>query len=389
MSSLLDQMFSKDRVIIKAQLSLVNGSFLQPTGFPDIGSCIYTDAEGRRQCLVESEQSMANRLEAVCMKSPGYWVEELEHLPLIEVRDGNSQLLATNLTEPHRLASSYVLEAQVDGGDLKTKLAEKLGLGNGGASWPLDKRGALDKLVFALDPAALLHGYQFVQWRFVGLRQTRLLSARLQCVLADEPEVHYGMVKFDLIEPSSQGEGTNKGQSIAAKSRLVPAKDGVKAVFDLDILGLKSLALDDAEKKLLLGLALWKIGAFLSNKPAFDARSRQTGPALRLRADCYLSCGENFDWVAEPTTKAGESSGEPNEKPKVADLLSAMPKMETKFKDLAKDQGFEFTEGESKGDQSKSGMLRLSAVYGGSKNKNETKSGSSTTDPDQPKSAQG
>src|SRR6185437_4228063 len=100
--SLLDQMYAKDRVILTAQLSLSNGAFLQPTGFPDIGSCIYTDAEGKKRCLIESEQSMANRLEAVCMKPPGYWVDELNHLPVIEVRRDGA-LLATNLTESHRI----------------------------------------------------------------------------------------------------------------------------------------------------------------------------------------------------------------------------------------------------------------------------------------------
>jgi CRISPR-associated protein Csb1 len=325
-------MYSKDRVIITAKLTLANGAFLQPTGFPDIGSCIYTDADGNRRCLVESEQSMANRLEAVCMKSPGHWVDKLKNLPVIEVRDANNCLLATNLTEPHRIASSYVLEGKLNGSDVKTMLTDKLGLyGDKGGSWPLDKRDSLEKLVFALDPAALLHGFQFVQWKFVGLRQTRLLSARLECLLAEEPEVHYGMVKFDLIEPSSQGEGTNKGQSIAAKSRVVAAKDGIKATFDIDLLGLKNLAVDESQKKFLLALALWKIGALLSNKASFDARSRQTGPSLRLRADCYLSCGETVQWSGRDTPV------------KVSDLLEAFSGHTIKFEDLAKEQGFPLT----------------------------------------------
>jgi CRISPR-associated protein Csb1 len=327
--TILEQMFSKDRVIITAKLTLANGAFLQPTGFPDIGSCIYTDGDGKRRCLVESEQSMANRLESVSMKSPGHWVDELKHVPVIEVHDANNVLLATNLTEPHRIASSYVMEGKLNGSDVKTMLADKIGLsGDNGASWPLDKRHCLEKLVFALDPAALLHGFQFVQWKFVGLRQTRLLSARLECVLADEPEVHYGMVKFDLIEPSSQGEGTNKGQSIAAKSRVVAAKDGITATFDIDLLGLKSLALDEPQKKFLLALALWKIGALLSNKASFDARSRQTSPALRLRADCYLSCAETVEWSGDTTTV------------KVSDLMASLPEQTVKFEELAKEQGF-------------------------------------------------
>jgi CRISPR-associated protein Csb1 len=286
--SLLETLYEQDWVLIIASLEIANGRFLQPTGFPDIGPCIYRDKEGKRWCLVESEQSMANRLEAVCMKDPGVWVEELKGLPVIAVRDSKRNLLTTNLCEPHRIASSYVLEGKI-GADktIKVLFENKLGLEQGGDSWPLNKRAELDNLVFALDPGALLHGFQFVQWKFVGLRQTRLLHGRLEAELAVEPEVHYGMVKWDAIEPeSARQERANKGQSIAAKSRIVPKE--ILASFEIDVLGLKSLALDESQKKFLLGLALWKIGAFLDNRPSFDARSRQTLPSLRLRADCYL-----------------------------------------------------------------------------------------------------
>jgi CRISPR-associated protein Csb1 len=287
--------------VIRASLKLRNGNFLQPTGFPDIGACIYRDKDGHRWCLVESEQSMSNRLEAVCMKENGVWVDELKGLPLIVVKDKGGNLLATNLTEPHRIASSYILEGKLAGGteNLRKLFEEKIGLENIGLEndgdiWPLDKRANLEKLVFALDPAALLHGFQFVQWKFVGLRQTRLIHARLEAKLADDPEVHCGMVKWDAIEPeSTREERANKGQSIAAKSRIVPKN--ITATFEIDLLALKSLSLADNRKKFLLGLALWKIGAFLNNNQSFDPRSRLTGPSLRLRADCYLTC-ESISW---------------------------------------------------------------------------------------------
>ncbi len=311
-TSLVDTLFPQDRVVITASLELANGRFLQPTGFPDIGACIYRDKEGRRWCLVESEQSMANRLEAVCMKPPGVWVDELRGLPVIAVYDQGGDLLATNLTEPHRIASSYVLEGRMNGNKcLRTILEQRLGLRNGGASWALDRRPELERLIFGLDPAALLHGFQFVQWEFVGLRQTRLLHGRLEAELADEPEVHYGMVKWDAIEPESTREKrANKGQSIAAKSRIVPKE--IVATFEIDMLGLKNLALDhdkgtnETKQRFLLALALWKIGAFLANRPSFDPRSRQTSPSLRLRADCYLRCkavkwaGDSADGGAMP-----------------------------------------------------------------------------------------
>jgi CRISPR-associated protein Csb1 len=324
--SILDSFYRQDRIVITASLKLANGHFLQPTGFPDIDACIYRDKEGRRWCLVESEQSMSNRLEAVCMKSPGVWVDDLKGLPLIAVKNKAGDLLATNLTEPHRIASSYVLDSvrnyqrivttkfnddkKKDDEDKKKALDEatmralfesQLGLRNGGDFWPLDKRKDLEDLIFALDPATLLHGFQFVQWKFVGLRQTRLIHARLEAELADDPEVHYGMVKWDAIEPeSTREERANKGQSIAAKSRIVP-KD-ISATFEIDVLALKSLSLDEDRKKFLLGLGLWKIGAFLANKASFDPRSRSTGPSLRLRADCYLTCDGSISWSGNSST---------------------------------------------------------------------------------------
>lgn len=314
--SILDTLYDQDRVVITASLKLEGSRFLQPTGFPDIDACIYRDQEGRRWCLVESEQSMSNRLEAVCMKSPGVWVDDLKGLPLIVVKDKDDALLATNLTEPHRIASSYILDGKRAGAgkNMRALFEHKLGLQNGGDFWPLDKRADLERLVFALDPAALLHGFQFVQWKFVGLRQTRLIHARLEAELADDPEVHYGMVKWDAIEPeSTREERANKGQSIAAKSRVVP-KD-ITATFDIDVLGLKSLSLEENQKKFLLGLALWKIGAFLANKASFDPRSRSTGPSLRLRADCYLTCEDKIAWSGD--SKTGTTS--------TKDLLGAKP----------------------------------------------------------------
>ena len=251
--NLVDELLHQDRVLISADLHLANGSFLQPTGFPDIGACVYIDAKGHRRCLVESEQSMANRLEAVCMKAPGVWREPLAgRLPVILVEDKKKRLLATNLTEPHRVASSYVLESVIQGtpqdNDAKTlqhKLAEHLGLD--GKTWSLDRRERLTQSVFALDPAAVLHGFQFMQWEAVGLRAARLLHARLEATLADDGEVHYGLVKVDGIEPeSSAAKKSNKGQSIAAKARYVPTS--IQATFEIDVLALRERSLVAAAK---------------------------------------------------------------------------------------------------------------------------------------------
>ena len=61
------------RLLMEVRLKPVQGSRFQPTGFPDLGAATY---KGVRQengetitvesLLVESAQSMANRLESVC-----------------------------------------------------------------------------------------------------------------------------------------------------------------------------------------------------------------------------------------------------------------------------------------------------------------------------------
>ncbi len=295
---LVDRLLEHDRVIIEASLTLANGNFFQPTGFPDIGACVFVDKTGRRRCLVESEQSMANRLEAVCMQPPGTWRAPFAgKLPILRVSDASGGLLATNLTEPHRLSSSYVLEGTLgNGSKLQDVLRDRLGVSTDGKRWPLDKRSELSRVVFALDPAAMLHGFQFMQWSAVGLRQQRLLHARMEAVLAGDTDVHYGMVKVDAIEPESSSQKMgNKGQSIAHKARLVP--DSISATFEIDVMGLRERRLvaedtkaNSAAQKFLLALALWKIRQFLADQPAFDARTGQVERSLRLRTDCSLMC---------------------------------------------------------------------------------------------------
>ena len=325
--NLVDDFLEQDRVLINADLQLANGSFFQPTGFPDIGACIYTDGKGKRRCLVESEQSMANRLEAVCMKAPGVWREPFAgKLPVVRVKSKGGSLLATNLTEPHRVASSYVLEGDVNGrkGTTLQGKIEKL-LGIDGKTWPLEGRERLTQAVFALDPAAILHGFQFMQWQVVGLRAARLLHARLEATLANndgaDGEVHYGLVKVDGIEPGRSAEQqSNKGQSLAAKARYVP--ESIQATFEIDVLALRERSLvsvadgssadgdsgNQDARRFLLALALWKIHRFLTNAPAFDARTGDTVGSLRLRADCSLA----VDAVSWMGSRQGAPFGKDN-----------------------------------------------------------------------------
>src|ERR1017187_2595556 len=117
---------SGSRLLVVATLRVAPGSGgrFQPTGFPDLGPALYkgirsandsTDgaAESVDMLLVESVQSMANRLEEVCLKGEDYNAD-CRGIPYVRVLDGHggNEFLTSSVREPHRLASPYVLGAK-------------------------------------------------------------------------------------------------------------------------------------------------------------------------------------------------------------------------------------------------------------------------------------
>jgi CRISPR-associated protein Csb1 len=54
------------RLLLEAELRPLQGDRFQPTGFADLGPARYQLPDGTEMLLVESAQSVANRLEAVC-----------------------------------------------------------------------------------------------------------------------------------------------------------------------------------------------------------------------------------------------------------------------------------------------------------------------------------
>src|SRR5437763_9434582 len=101
------------RILIEVALKPVAGTRFQPTGFPDLGPALYDAPDGNggtvSTLLVESAQSMANRLEAVCWdEANDELVPELQGLPYVKVklaRLGNGTDTTCSLLEFHRLNS--------------------------------------------------------------------------------------------------------------------------------------------------------------------------------------------------------------------------------------------------------------------------------------------
>ena len=166
---------NEPRLLMEAELEPVQGHRFQPTGFPNLGHARYESPDGRgSMILVESAQSMANRLEAVCWDAVADdWVEPLRDLPIVKVVDGKGIPITNSLLEAHRLNSPYILEGKdktvID--LLKTRLAA-MEVGRVDLS-------ELAKVLLEFDTNALLHGVFLAKKELAGgrLRLPRSLSA--------------------------------------------------------------------------------------------------------------------------------------------------------------------------------------------------------------------
>src|SRR5579884_3358850 len=106
------QLMKATRLLLEAPLRPVQGDRFQPTGFADIGPAVYWRPDGKgqdstRMLLVESAQSVANRLEKTCLDGNGpHIVPELKGLPYVVAHlkgPGIDEIDTSSLIEPHRL----------------------------------------------------------------------------------------------------------------------------------------------------------------------------------------------------------------------------------------------------------------------------------------------
>ena len=262
-----DALAGEPRLLLEARLQPVQGSRFQPTGFPNLGPAVYTAPEGAQTVLVESAQSMANRLEAVCWDdNADDWVEPLRGLPLIKVVDEQGRPLTNSVLEAHRLNSPYILESKDrDFFDmLKARLA---GMERGRV-----EQRELARVLLEFDVNALLHGVFLAKSELAGgrLRLPRSLSAFIEAEGARV--VTSGGVKNDSVDPRGD---TARGFGNVPFSRDEYASDRIATFFNLDLRQIHAFGLGDEVERLLIALALFKIRSFLA-----------TG--LRLRTACDL-----------------------------------------------------------------------------------------------------
>ncbi|MGE3537984.1 MAG: type I-U CRISPR-associated protein Cas7 [Candidatus Tectimicrobiota bacterium] len=312
-------------LIIKGRLQPVGDQDrFQPAGFPEVGHVLYDAPRKNNQrekvCILDSPASMANHLESVCMAGPND-VElhpDLEGLPYVvcatdrntrldgeELRlnpdDPHDKIVVTSLTEGHRIASEYFLDgllnpqwinekgetprgksgrqqakvvpAHWEGKSFRDRLREEFGI----TTVKKNERyficpedwWSIYNTTFKYDPNSLVHGLLLAKEQ---IKIGRLLTAHLEAFGASR--VGRSGVKFDRLGKTLSGQPIFSVDEETAQE--------IRATFILDLAQLRSYGrgnkgLGQAQKQLLLGLALWKIKRLLAQP-------------FRYRSQCYLRC---------------------------------------------------------------------------------------------------
>lgn len=336
--------------VIKARLRPVGElDRFQPAGFPEIGHVLYdaprSDNTTEKICIIDSPASMANHLETICLAglSEIDLHDELAGLPYvkcttdrqfsneggqiaIDPQQPHDKVVCSTFTEGHRLASDYFLDsyygqptwkpeekkkgkdkdkdktvpAHWEGKNFRAQLREEFNIVEVKKDktyfiYP-DNWWAIYKTIFKYDPNSLIHGLMFAKEQ---IKLSRLLTAHHEAIGA--ARVGSSGVKFDRLGK------TLSGQPIFAVDEETAHEIRATFIFDLALLrsyGRKEKGLQDNQKKLLLGLALWKIKQLLRLP-------------FRFRTLCYLQCEDivlSYDGsTAEQTTNA-EQKDDSNKK---------------------------------------------------------------------------
>lgn len=257
------------RLLIEAQLKPLQGTRFQPTGFPDLGAATYKlPGEGVEMVLLESAQSIANRLETVVWdEASGAVVEPLKGVSYVVVEQ-DGKVLTNSLLEAHRLNSYYILEGKDK--SFFNRLKDELDFPSEG---PVD----FHKLAVVLakyDINSLLHGIFLAKKEIAGgrFKLARALSGFIEAYNINV--VASGGVKNDPVNPSADAK---KGGGNIPYHREEYTAEKITAYFSLDLAQIRGYRLSSEVEDLLIAIAIWKIQRFLN-----------TG--LRLRTACDLDC---------------------------------------------------------------------------------------------------
>lgn len=289
------------RLLIEARLKPLQGTRFQPTGFPNLGAATYkapdsSNPNGVSMLLVESAQSVANRLESVCWDElANDWIQPLKGLPVVKVVDHEGKAVTNSVLEAHRLNSPYIANsAWFD------SLVSEIGFDEKSAR-AIDMRGKVYPALLKYDPNSLLHGI-FLEKIAGVIRSPRALSGFIEAENVETASS--GGVKNDRVDASgkSEGGGAAEGYGNVPFARDEFTAKAIIAYFNVDLAQIRAFGLGVEADKLLIAFALFKIRKFLAE-------------GLRLRTACDL------DLVTLETRPTGFAI------PELSDLEAELPRL--------------------------------------------------------------
>ena len=271
----LHELNKVNRMLFTVPLRPVQGDRFQPTGFPSLGAATYQTTEGPK-LLVESAQSMANRLETTCWdSSKNAPVEALSGISHVTVHRKKS-FLTDSMLEAHRINSPYLLEGKDR--QFFNKLKEELG---GLEEGPIDRK-KLAVVLLKYDVGSLIHGVFLAKKDLAGgrLRIARSLSAFIEA--SGAKVAASGGVKNDHVNPSGD---TKSGFGNVPFARDEYIADRIDCHINLDLSQLRGYGLGVEIQELLILLALYRVRKLLDGD-------------LRLRTACDLEPVDRDNLVA-------------------------------------------------------------------------------------------
>lgn len=325
MSIDLTPLGSQPRLLFTSELVPLQGDRFQPTGFPSLGAATYQTRTGPK-LLVESAQSMANRLETTCWNSatntPIDCLEGISHVTV--TRKGS--FLTDTMLEAHRLNSPYLLENKSDPSFFERLQAELGALEEG----PIDRK-MLGNVLLKYDVGSLLHGVFLAKKELAGgrLRISRALSAFIEA--SGVRVAASGGVKNDHVNPSGV---TAEGFGNVPFARDEFTAEYIACHINVDLSQIRGYGLGSQVEQLLVLLALHRIRRLLDGN-------------LRLRTACDL----------EPTDRENIRATRPAGfvLPDLASLEAALPGAIAKCRSQMKHETLVFEDALKKGKDEKTG----------------------------------
>ncbi|MBK9135650.1 MAG: type I-U CRISPR-associated protein Cas7 [Betaproteobacteria bacterium] len=227
MSIDLSPLAAAPRLLFSIALKPLQGQRFQPTGFPGLGAATFRSPAGE-SLLVESAQSMANRLERTIWDDAA---DDLVHaakgISHVKVTRPDGGFLTDTILEAHRLNSPYLLEAT------GRVFFDRLG------GWRPETGRERRKLGHAAAPGSLLHGVFLAKKGWGGVVGGWVAAS--------------GGVKNDHVNPSGD---TKAGFGNVPFARDEFSADRITLYVNLDLAQLRGYGLPPEALRLLVVLAL-------------------------------------------------------------------------------------------------------------------------------------